>query len=160
TPRLGLPFLVMEFIDGETLSQRLAGKKPLEIAAAVEIVRQVALGLGAIHERGLIHRDVKPSNVLLDSSGRAKIADFGLAGLSDEKVALPHLTPGTPPYMSPEQFRGEPLDGRTDLYGLGIVLYQLLTGETPFRGQSPEVIRRQALQDDPVPPRRRNDLVS
>jgi WD40 repeat protein len=162
-PGFPLPYLVMEYLDGETLSQRLQRQGGLEPRQAAETVRQVALGLAAAHARGLVHRDIKPSNILQErSSGRAKITDFGLARLVEEagsRTSQSERIVGTPAYMSPEQIVAPGrVDGRTDLYSLGVVLYELLTGEPPFRGLT-HLMLEQVVHDQPRPPRKLNDAV-
>jgi WD40 repeat protein len=157
------PYLVMEFIEGETLEARLKHEGKLTPEAAASIARQVALGLAAAHEHGMVHRDIKPANILLDkTTGRAKISDFGLArDVANESMAVTGAgeLAGTAPYMSPEHFRApEKVDGRSDLFSLGIVLYQLLTGELPFKGSFLQV-RSGILEDEPTSPRRLNDSI-
>jgi tetratricopeptide (TPR) repeat protein len=156
------PYLVMEYVPGPTLAALLEAEQRLEPRRAVELVVQVANGLAAAHAAGLVHRDVKPSNVLLDpATGRAKLTDFGLArggapasGLTQEGVLA-----GTPAYMSPEQAKGQAdLDGRTDVYSLGVTLYEALTGAVPFRGTTAMVLQ-QIVQEEPRPPRQLNDAV-
>ncbi len=157
-----LPYLVMEYVDGENLAARIAREGPLEVAEAARIVRESALGLAAAAEAGLVHRDIKPSNILVDCrTGRAKITDFGLACASDSDLrqTAEGAIAGTPAYMSPEQIENpRQIDERTDVYSLGVVLYELLTGEVPFRG----VLRMtlsQVLHDEPRPPRQLNDAI-
>jgi eukaryotic-like serine/threonine-protein kinase len=134
----GRAFLVMELVEGETLRGSLAA--PLPPARALEIARQLAEALAAIHAAGVVHRDLKPSNIFVGRDGRVKIGDFGAA--KDEGPGVPpDLTQpgelfGTPLYMSPEHARGMPLDGRTDLYALGCILYEMLAGSPPYRGKS------------------------
>lgn len=157
------PYLVMEFVAGETLEARLKREGKLSPVEAAAIARQVALGLAAAHEHGMVHRDVKPANILLDqASGRAKISDFGLArDIADESMAVTAAgeLAGTAPYMSPEHFRTpDKVDGRSDIFSLGIVLYQLLTGQVPFRGSFLQ-IRSGILEDEPSAPRRLNDSI-
>jgi tetratricopeptide (TPR) repeat protein len=156
------PYLVMEYVPGPTLAALLEQEKCLPPARAAELLVQVADGLAAAHAAGLIHRDIKPGNILLDpATGRAKLTDFGLA--RDE--ALPSsltkegLLAGTPAYMSPEQAGGQAgLDGRTDVYSLGVALYEALTGELPFRG-TPAMLLQQILHEEPRPPRRLSDAI-
>lgn len=148
----GRPYIVMEYVRGESLAARLR-RGPLPVREACRIVREIALGLNAAWERRLVHRDVKPSNVLLDSRGRAHVADFGLAesvepeadtGESASRVA------GTPQYMAPEQARGQAADFRADLYSLGILLYELLTGLPPFQDTTISGLRRRHAEE-PLP---------
>ncbi|WP_425617748.1 protein kinase [Anatilimnocola sp. NA78] len=147
-----LPYLVMPLVAGESLAQRLAAQGTLELKEILRIGMQAAAGLSAAHEQGLVHRDVKPANILLEKGiERAVLTDFGLARAADD-VTLTRvgIIAGTPQYMSPEQARGEPLDGRSDLFSLGCVLYEMATGVSPFRADSlMATIRR--LVDDPPP---------
>ena len=124
------PFLSMEYIDGEDLASLRRRIGQLPPTKAVEVARQICYGLAAAHERGILHRDLKPANVMFDSHGQVKLTDFGLAVLASEDSQ--EGTPGTPVYMSPEQLRGEPIGVESDLYSLGLVLYELVTGERPF----------------------------
>jgi tetratricopeptide (TPR) repeat protein len=159
-----LPYIVMEYIEGESLSDRLGRQRVLEPEEAARVAEQVARGLAAAHARGLVHRDVKPSNIMLESdSGRAKVMDFGLARAMDgagERMASSGGLVGTPAYMSPEQINSpDRVDQRSDVYSLGVVLYELLTGEQPFRGASPLVLLRRVAHDEPRPPRRLNSKI-
>ena len=157
------PYLVMEFVEGETLQARLKREGRLTPEEATAIARQVALGLAAAHEHGMVHRDIKPANILLDKATlRAKISDFGLArDITNESMAVTGAgeLAGTAPYMSPEHFRApEKVDGRSDVFSLGIVLYQMLTGELPFKGSFLQV-RSGILEDEPTSPRRLNESI-
>jgi WD40 repeat protein len=163
TPSFALPYFVMEYIDGEALSDRLRQHGPLPAREAVALVRQVALGLAAAHARGLVHRDINPANLLVEKdTGRVKITDFGLARsleMRSERLTQSGGIVGTPPYMSPEQITAPmKVDQRSDLYSLGVVLYELLTGERPFRGQA-HMILHQVVHEEPRPPRKLNDAV-
>jgi len=161
-PDDGLPYLVMEFIDGPTLADLIGSQERPEPQRVASIVAQVADALGAAHAAGLIHRDVKPSNILIENAtGRAKITDFGLAcaGASTGTMTREGLLGGTPTYMSPEQARGEErVDVRTDIYSLGATFYEALTGQPPFAGAAHAVLRR-ILDEDPIPPRRLDDTI-
>jgi serine/threonine-protein kinase len=131
----GVLFLAMPYYEGETLRERLT-RGPLNTGAAADIAAQAARALAAAHARGIVHRDVKPANLMLTSTGSVKLLDFGLARLADATVTASGQTPGTIAYMSPEQVRGERADVRSDLWALGVVLFEMLTGERPFRGDS------------------------
>jgi predicted ATPase/class 3 adenylate cyclase len=138
----GLLFIVMPYYEGETLRSRLT-RGPLPLHEAVALVTQAAQGLVKAHERGVVHRDIKPANLMITTDGVLKILDFGIAKLPGIQVTTPAgLRLGTLAYMSPEQVSGEPLDGRTDIWSLGVVLYEMLTGEKPFHGtRPPEMIQ-------------------
>lgn len=148
-----LPYLVMQLIQGEALDERLARTRRLPIKDIVHIGAQVAAGLAAAHEKGLIHRDVKPANILLETgTDRVKLTDFGLArAAEDVRLTRTGLVTGTPLYMSPEQARGEELDARADLFSLGVVLYELCTGQTPFDARTPLAVLKR-LTDEPHRP--------
>src|ERR1043165_6310257 len=149
-----LPYLVMEFIPGETLQQRLDRTGPLDPAETVRLGRQIAEGLAAAHATGLIHRDIKPGNVLIENGPyeRVKITDFGLARAADDaSVTQSGVLAGTPMYMAPEQARGESLDHRADLFSLGSVLYVMVTGRPPFRAPSTYAVLKRVADDHPRP---------
>jgi serine/threonine protein kinase len=149
-----LPYLVMEFIPGETLQQRLDRTGPLEVSEVLRIGRQIAEGLAAAHVTGLIHRDVKPANVMIESGPevRVKLTDFGLARAADDaRISQSGIVAGTPMYMAPEQARGERLDHRADLFSLGGVLYVMCTGRPPFRANSTFAVLKRVVEDEPRP---------
>ncbi|MBA4156464.1 MAG: protein kinase [Gemmatimonadetes bacterium] len=164
--RDGLIYLAMEFVEGEPLSLLLRRESPLPVARATEITRQVADALVAAHEIGLVHRDLKPDNILLargrDGSDVAKVVDFGIAKAvqsSGQNLTRTGFVVGTLHYMSPEQLIGDPIDGRSDVYSLGCILYEMLVGERPFDGPSGEVVITRRLTEPPPRPRTRNPAV-
>jgi len=149
-----LPYLVMEFIPGETLQQRLDRTGPFEVHEVLHIGRQIAEGLAAAHATGLIHRDIKPANVLIERGlhEHVKLTDFGLARAADDaSISQSGLLAGTPLYMSPEQARGERLDHRSDLFSLGSVLYVMTTGRPPFRAANTLAVLKRVNEDTPRP---------
>jgi WD40 repeat protein/serine/threonine protein kinase len=155
----GVPFIVSGFVDGATLSDTIATGLP-DYRETAELVAQMADALDYAHGEGVIHRDIKPANILIDADGRPHITDFGLAHRDEGEVTvtLDGQILGTPAYMSPKQAAGEHqnVDARTDVYSLGVVLYELLTGELPFRGNH-RMLLHQVLNDDPRPPRSLED---
>ncbi|MBS0265255.1 MAG: protein kinase [Planctomycetes bacterium] len=154
----GLPFLVMPYIGGVSLQKRLDEEGALAIPAILRIARQIAAGLTAAHAQGLVHRDVKPANILLERGvDRVTLTDFGLARTVDD-ATLTHsgVIAGTPQYMSPEQARGDAMDGRSDLFSLGSVMYAMCTGRAPFRAETPFGILRRITDDAPRPIREIN----
>ncbi len=133
----GRPYIVFEYVEGETLKERIRRLGRLPISEAVAYAIEIARALGVAHARHIVHRDVKPQNVLVDEEGSAKVTDFGIARTLDEEgLTVDGRVLGTTDYVSPEQALGQPVTGQSDLYSLGIVLYEMLTGEVPFRGES------------------------
>jgi serine/threonine protein kinase len=155
-----LPFIVTELLEGETLRERLR-PGPLPQRKAMEITSQIAKGLGAAHERGIVHRDIKPENTFISSNGHVKILDFGLSSVSTQESAPSDSTItlktasgiilGTAAYMSPEQARGHAVDSRSDIFSLGSVLYEMLSGQRPFKGNSYADLISAILREDPAP---------
>jgi eukaryotic-like serine/threonine-protein kinase len=149
-----VPYLVMELVTGQTLKSYVAKKGALDSVEVIRICHQIALGLAAAHSQGVIHRDVKPGNVMLDESGtRVWLTDFGLARAALDNVELTsdgHAV-GTPAYMSPEQVRGTPLDVRSDLFGFGCLIYYMFTGQSPFQGRVTSETWNRILTEDPLP---------
>lgn len=151
----GRMFVVMTLYDGETLKQRLEGGNGLPLPEALRIVRAIAGGLAAAHERGIVHRDVKPANVMLTEDDGVRIVDFGLARVVSQ--GQPGLTQigasmGTPTYMSPEQTLGDPVDERSDVWSLGVLFYECLTGELPFDGPNLPMVIQAIHSKQPKPP--------
>lgn len=147
----GRHFLSMEFIDGDDLSMLLRRVGRLSSERAIEIARQLCVGLSAIHNAGILHRDFKPANVIIDSNGKARITDFGIAGVEAE-IAKDNLRVGTPAYMSPEQITGRDVSARSDIYALGLVLYEIFTGKQAFQADSiPELIKKQTSESPTNP---------
>ncbi len=153
----GAPYFIMEHVDADTLASILQARHALPIAEAVEVVRQMADGLGAAHTAGIVHRDLKPENVFVgresDGATLVKIFDFGVAKVTRARSRLTHVGAifGTPSYMSPEQARGQAVDPRADIYALGIMLFEMLAGHLPFDGDDPLAVMAQHV-DAPVPP--------
>jgi serine/threonine protein kinase len=149
----GQPYIVMEHMAGGSLAERLA-RGPLAISEALNVLTTIAAALDAAHAAGIIHRDLKPGNILFDDQDRPHVADFGISRLGDATTSLTHATSiGTPPYMSPEQCEGtKELASTSDIYSLGIVTLEMLTGRLPFRADSPWALMRQHIQDEPPLP--------
>ena len=147
----GMPFMVMELLEGDTLSAIVAKRGTLDVDEAVTLVADVADGLGLAHSRGVIHRDVKPANIVCHDQVPT-LVDFGIARNIDATTLTRGLVMGTASYLAPEQAQGLPLTPAVDVYALGCVLYELLTGTPPFVGDSPVTVALRHVQDDPVPP--------
>ncbi|MCI0403015.1 MAG: protein kinase [Acidobacteria bacterium] len=145
------PFIVMEFIEGTTLEEFARGER-LPLERALELAEQVAEALDYAHERGIVHRDIKPANIIITPDGRAKITDFGIAKLVQTQFTQPGQVLGTPAYMSPEQLSGGSVDGRSDLFSLGVILYWLLTGDKPFPGDTTTAVSFKVVYKDPILP--------
>src|SRR5688500_486272 len=146
----GLPFFVMTFVKGETLGERLRSRGPVTAPVMTQILRDVAQALAYAHGRGIIHRDIQPDNILLEEdSGRALVTDFGIASVADDSVPTEGMM-GTAQFMSPEQVMGEPLDGRSDLYALGVVAHLALSGKLPIDAPSiSELMVKRVAEDAP-----------
>ncbi len=157
-----LPYIVMEYVEGRTLRDIVKTEGPLDERRATEVIADVCAALDFSHRHGIIHRDVKPANVMITSNGAVKVMDFGIArALADgQGVTQTAAVIGTAQYLSPEQARGELVDPRSDVYATGCVLYELLTGEPPFTGDSPVAVAYQHVREDPTPPSARNPTIS
>jgi serine/threonine-protein kinase len=150
----GTHFIVMEYVDGRTLKDVIRAEAPLYPDRAAEITADVCAALGAAHARGLVHRDVKPANIMLMPDGRVKLMDLGIArAAAGETLTQTAAMLGTAQYLSPEQAQGQDVDYRSDLYSLGCCLYEMLTGTVPFRGATPVAIAYRHVREDPAPPR-------
>jgi serine/threonine-protein kinase len=158
-----LPYIVMEYVDGITLRDIVHTEGPMEPRRAIEVIADACQALNFSHQHGTIHRDVKPANIMISKSGAVKVMDFGIAkALADagQSVTQTAAVIGTAQYLSPEQARGEKVDARSDVYSLGCVLYELLTGEPPFVGDSPVAVAYQHVREDPIPPSQRHAGIS
>src|SRR6186997_2679360 len=145
-------YIAMEFLDGRTLKELIVGRGAAPINVAIEYARQILSALRFAHRHGIVHRDIKPHNVLVDGEGHLKVTDFGIARAGASQMTEEGSIIGTAQYLSPEQARGTQVDQTSDLYSLGIVLYEMLTGEVPFTGESPVEIAMKHLSDTPRPP--------
>src|SRR5262244_1542105 len=145
-------YIAMEYLDGRTLKELIVSRGAAPINVAIEYARQILSALRFAHRHGIVHRDIKPHNVLVDGEGRVKVTDFGIARAGASQMTEAGSIVGTAQYLSPEQARGAAVDQRSDLYSLGIVLYELLTGTVPFNGDTPVEIAMKHLSQTPEPP--------
>ncbi len=156
-------YMVMEWAEGQLLRKILNDHKPLPADRAVAITLRILDALAYIHEHGVVHRDLKPENVMVDANDNIKLIDFGIAGHARARrltFAKLSQTMGTPDYISPEQVKGKRGDARSDLYAMGVMLYEMLTGKVPFTGANPFVIMNDRLLNNPVPPREIDPAIS
>jgi eukaryotic-like serine/threonine-protein kinase len=145
-------YIAMEYLDGRTLKELIVGHGAAPVRVAIEYARQILSALRFAHRHGIVHRDIKPHNVLVDAEGRVKVTDFGIARAGTSQMTETGSIVGTAQYLSPEQAKGGEVDQRSDLYSLGVVLYELLTGKTPFEGDTPVEIAMKHLSATPKPP--------
>jgi serine/threonine-protein kinase len=151
-PETRAPFIVMEFVGGESLEKLLSNDaRKLPVEKALQLALELADALDCAHRQGVVHRDLKPANILMTEDGHAKIADFGVAKLNLANQTLAGRALGTPAYMSPEQLNGDAVDGRSDLFSLGVILYTVLTGYRPFQGNSAVTVSFKVVNRDPIP---------
>src|SRR6478672_12580094 len=148
----GTYYIAMEYLDGRSLKELVVARGPLPISDAIAATRQVLAALRFAHRKGVVHRDIKPHNVMADADGRLKVTDFGIARAGVSQMTEAGSIIGTAQYLSPEQARGTAVDQRSDLYSIGIVLYEMLTGQVPFTGESPVEIAMKHLSQIPDPP--------
>ena len=156
-------YMVMEWVDGKLLRQILNAEKKLPQERAVRIALGVADALGYIHSHGVVHRDLKPENIMVDPDDHIKLIDFGIAGQEGaRRLTFAKLSQvmGTPEYISPEQVKGKRGDGRSDIFALGVMLYEMLTGKAPFQGPNPFAIMNDRLLNNPIPPREIDPSIS
>lgn len=153
-------YIVMEYVPGTDLRELLQQRGRLDVQQALDIARQVALGVGCAHRKGLIHRDIKPGNILITPAGEVKVADFGIAkAMAGATLTEPGVVWGTTAYLSPEQVRGEPALPASDVYSIGVVLYEMLAGVVPFAGEDRVAVALQHLRERPMPLIERNHQV-
>ena len=155
-----LVYMAMEYIEGKELREMLGEGKPIPVAQAVDIAAQVGEGLAYAHQHQVVHRDIKPANIMITPEGRAKIADFGIARMrSSETRTQTGIILGSPKYISPEQVVGKRADHRSDIFSLGVILYECITGSTPFNGEGLSALMYQITNHDPAPPSASNPQV-
>ena len=145
-------FIAMEYIEGKNLKMLLSEKTKFQFEQISEMIAEIAEALDYAHRKGIIHRDVKPANVIITTDGKVKITDFGIAKIASSNLTTTGQFLGTPNYMSPEQVSGAPVDGRSDLFSLGVVLYELLTSKKPFQGDNLTAISYKIVHEDFTPP--------
>src|SRR5207244_4702226 len=148
----GTYYIAMEYLDGRSLKELMVARGPAPIHLAVDYARQILAAIRFAHRHGIVHRDIKPHNVMADADGRLKVTDFGIARAGASQMTEAGSIIGTAQYLSPEQARGSAVDQRSDLYSVGVVLYEMLTGEVPFNGETPVEIAMRHLSDTPQPP--------
>ena len=156
----GMAYIAMEFLEGGDLQDLIGSKRRMQPEEVVATCATVCEALATAHENGIVHRDVKPANILMPTNKPLKVADFGIARTSDSNLTQEGSMIGTPYYMSPEQFMGQRVDGRSDLFSVGIILYEILTGEKPFDGESLSTVMHKVIKVDPVEPKELNFAIN
>src|SRR2546421_4492209 len=156
----GTYYIAMEYLSGRSLKELIVGRGPTPIRIAIDYTRQILAALGFAHRNGIVHRDIKPHNVVVGPDGRLKVTDFGIARSGASQMTEAGSIIGTAQYLSPEQARGAPVDQRSDLYSIGIVLYEMLTGSVPFIGDTPPEIAMKHLSAVPEAPAKKRPEVS
>jgi serine/threonine-protein kinase len=154
-----LAYIAMEFVEGETLEKIIESGRAVDAKFVISVASQTAMALDYAHSKGIIHRDIKPGNIMVNNEGQVKITDFGIARIASSKFTHTGTVMGTPSYMSPEQVRGAVVDGRSDMFSLSVVLYEMLTGQKPFSGDSITTIIFKIVSENPVPPKEVNPSV-
>ena len=154
-----MAFIVMEYVEGQELKQALQAGKRFEVIEIFEIMKQLLTALDYSHKQGVVHRDIKPANVMLLPGPKVKIMDFGIARLESSSLTQAGTVVGTPTHMAPEQLMGIPADGRADIWSSGVILYELLTGMSPFLAETPAAVMHNVLQSDPAPPSSLNPAI-
>src|SRR5579862_6762988 len=149
----GLFYITMEFVQGRSLQALIDAHQPFPVSRIMKLMEQVCSALDFAHQHNVVHRDIKPANLMLTSDDTVKITDFGTAKILQFGTAQTAHVMGTPSYMSPEQVKGKPVDGRSDIFSLGVILYELMTGEKPFPGQNITTVIYKIINEEPIPPR-------
>jgi serine/threonine-protein kinase len=154
-------YIAMEFVNGSSLEKLLLAPQPPDSQRVLTILQQTAAALDFAHKKGIVHRDVKPANIMLDEDGTAKIADFGVAKIAQsQQMTQTGMVLGTPNYMSPEQVQGKPVDGHADQFSLGVAAYEMLTGEKPFAAETLTTVLYKIVSEDPLPPQHLNPTLA
>src|SRR6202166_129048 len=149
----GLFYITMEYVEGRSLQSMIDAHQPFPVSRVMKLMEQVCSALDFAHQHNVVHRDIKPANLMLTSDDTVKITDFGTAKILQFGTAQTAHVMGTPSYMSPEQVKGKPVDGRSDIFSLGVILYELMTGEKPFPGQNITTVIYKIINEEPIPPR-------
>src|SRR4030095_15115327 len=156
-----LAYIAMEYVDGPTLDHLLSGDQPLEAQKVLSYLAQTAVALDYAHQKGIVHRDIKPANIMIASGGATKITDFGIAKITaSDQFTMTGTIVGTPHYMSPEQVRGRAVDGASDQFSLGVMAFEMLTGEKPYTGENLTTVAYKIVSEEPVPPHRLNPTLA